>query len=460
MTDFNSAAPSLAEQLDSMPALSDAGYLRVGFSGGLDSSVLLSVAAQWGRAKGIPVQALHVHHGLQPEADRFASHCKLQAKKLGVAFECRKVVVVDQGKGPEGNARQARLDAFTDSIQQGQVLLLAHHHQDQVETLLMRLFRGASLSALGGMPAIRTLGAGQLARPFLHVSHDQLRHYARSQKLSWLEDPSNQNLDFERNRIRHLLLPVLQKHWPDYDRAFDRLAGQMKSVAALLAEVAGEDLQRVAGRATATEPCYSLYLPALRVLSPARRMNLIYFWLADRGFWQLTEAQYQALDRQVMTTSRPFHFTWPEGAFASFQKKLWLLKGGPPEAGQATDWHPGQPYACSFGTLSTTATRGSGLKAGLPLQIRYQVAGAQLRIKGMRKSLKKICQQYGIPTWARPWLPLVFSSSNLVAVADICVAEDAIAGDGEAGWLLNWQGSSDYTCIWRIQVPSLDKKQS
>lgn len=432
----------LAEHLDAMPVLREAQGLQVGFSGGLDSSVLLSVATDWGRVKAIPVKALHIHHGLQAGADHFAEHCRTQAQALGVSFECRRVQVADLGLGYEGNARHARMAAFADSLQPGQVLLLGHHHQDQLETILMRLLRGAGLPALAGMPAIRPLAAGYLARPFLQVARDHLRACASVKKLNWVEDPDNQSLQPGRNRIRHLLLPALAEHWPDHDAALDTLAGRMKDAVTLLSEVAAEDLQSMLSDTTPP----SLDLPALRALSSARRKNLLHAWLADRGFWRFTEAHYRDLNRQITTTDKAFHFTWSEGAFAAAGKRLWLLSGELPAKAPCQSWRPDEgAYQCHFGTLSAIAVQDGGLKAHLPLQIRYRVSCAHIRLGGMRRSLKKICQRYGVPVWARAWLPLVFSGDRLAAVADLCIADDAVADQGETGWRLCWRGTSDYT---------------
>ena len=187
---------------------------HVALSGGLDSTVLLHLLVQLRKTHSLPpITAVHVHHGLQAAADAWPAHCQALCKGLGVPLQVI-AVQVQAGASVERAARDARYQAFTAISGAGEVLLLGQHRDDQAETLLFRLLRGAGVSGLAGMPRQRRLGAGHLCRPLLDVSRAQLESYARAQGLSWIEDPSNSQTDFSRNFLRHEVLPVLARRWP------------------------------------------------------------------------------------------------------------------------------------------------------------------------------------------------------------------------------------------------------
>ncbi len=186
------------------------------YSGGLDSSVLLHAASVVAHQRGIGLRALHINHQLSEHAQRWQMHCEQQCAQLGV--ECLSVVVdvVNVGEGLEAAARAARYAVFSEQLRDQEQLLLAHHLDDQAETLLLRLMRGAGPAGLGAMQATRALAAGTLNRPLLALARASLETYAAQHTLSWVEDESNASLNFDRNFLRHQIMPQLQQRWPGF----------------------------------------------------------------------------------------------------------------------------------------------------------------------------------------------------------------------------------------------------
>jgi tRNA(Ile)-lysidine synthase len=214
-------------------ALTDAlGRVVVAFSGGMDSTVLLHAAVE---AIDEPsrVLALHVNHGLNVRCDEWQRHCEAVSARLGVGFEYRRVAVGSVG-GTEAAARKARYDVFREFLVRGDVLWLAHHRDDQAETLLWKLMRGGGVAALAGMPESRGLGAGRLRRPLLEVPRIDIASWANARGLKWIDDDSNVDARFDRNFIRHEVLPVLQSKWPDAASRLQHAARRFADEAALL----------------------------------------------------------------------------------------------------------------------------------------------------------------------------------------------------------------------------------
>ena len=253
----------------------------VAFSGGLDSSVLLHLLAELARREAVPaLSAIHVQHGLQPVAAAWPEHCRQFCAALGIPLQVVAVQVVAQAS-VEQAARQARYAAFAEHLQPGAVLFSAQHRDDQAETLLFRLLRGAGVRGLAAMPGQRPLGRGTLLRPLLDCSRAELQGYAEAHGLSWIEDPSNADTRFSRNFLRQRVMPLLAERWPQASVALARSAAHLSEAEQLLGELARMDLQAARG-----EPLFPwLALPSLELslvmqLSDARQRNLLRHWLA------------------------------------------------------------------------------------------------------------------------------------------------------------------------------------
>ena len=264
--------------------------LAVAYSGGADSTVLLLAAA--GRWPG-QVRAIHVHHGLQDAADAFEDHCRQVCAALGVPLDVRRVAARHApGESPEDAARIARYQALARAARDGgaQAVLLGQHADDQVETLLLALSRGAGLPGLAAMPPVFQRDGMLFVRPLLALGAREIRGWIAEQGVPVVEDPSNADTGFTRNRIRHLLLPALEEAFPHYRETFARSARHAAQAQELLESVAVEDLARMGGVPAIT---------ALQQLPRARQANVLRHWLKTVHAAAASAAQLEELLDQV-----------------------------------------------------------------------------------------------------------------------------------------------------------------
>ena len=295
-----SPTPKLNANFPSLDALQHLGPFAVALSGGADSTALLvACATRWpGR-----VHAVHVHHGLQAAADGFEAHCVALCERLHVPLVVQRVNAAHAvGESPEDAARQARYRALAEALQNnwgGQIkdMALAQHADDQVETLLLALSRGAGLPGLACMPAVVERHGVTYHRPWLDVPGAALREALRAAGQVWVEDPTNADTRFTRNRIRAELLPVIEQAFPSFRQTFARSASHAAQAQTLLQEVAEHDLQ-IVGNPPA--------IKALQQLSEARQSNVLRLWLALEHS-QASAAQLQALLVQVKACTTRGH---------------------------------------------------------------------------------------------------------------------------------------------------------
>ncbi len=389
----------------------------IAYSGGLDSCVLLHLLVRLARQQSLPpISAIHVHHGLQSGADAWAEHCHETCRALGVPLEVVRVRVADSAS-LENAARKARYAAFEGRLGEGEVLLTAQHRDDQAETMLFRLLRGAGLKGLAAMPPARALRRGRLVRPLLDVSRAELEAWARAEGLSWIEDPSNASLDHSRNYLRHQVFPVLEQRWPAATASMARAAGHLAEAQELLDELAELDL----ASAAATPPFAWLGLPnlgmaPLRAISDARQRNALRHWL--RSHVQLPDADHWAgwcdLRDAVVDAAPVWRLDRAELRRAG--DRLWLLRGAwlqAPPPPDVTSPH-GEIKLVGNGRVRIGDEVGDGVRLG------YRQGGEWLQLAGRgRRDLKRVLNEWGIPGFVRPRLPLLLRDDEVVAVANL-----------------------------------------
>lgn len=253
--------------------------LIVGLSGGLDSTVLLHALLAWARPRGVPLLAAHVDHGLAAQSARWAERCRQQCREWAVDCSVLSVAAaglsLEPGPGLEARARAARYQLLAPLVAAGDALLLAHHADDQSETLLLRLLQGRGLIP---MPAQRSFGAGTLQRPLLALPRDTLRDYAGRQGLRWLDDPSNADQNLDRNFLRHRVLPLLRERWGPVDRSLVRVGAASEQTQAVLAQL-------LEGQATLDLSV----LRAAQAAAPAQAVILLRAWLRGQGEFAATD---------------------------------------------------------------------------------------------------------------------------------------------------------------------------
>ncbi len=408
---------------------------RIAFSGGLDSTVLLHLLAHLAKTQSLPtLSAFHVHHGLQAAADVWPAHCQSVCDALGVPLEVVRVQV-QPGASLERAARDARYGAFIAATETNEVLLTAQHRDDQAETLLFRLLRGAGVRGLSGMPSERALGRGHLLRPLLDVTREELEAYAVAHQLSWIEDPSNEDRQFSRNYLRHQVFPVLTERWPQAQTTMARSAGHLREAQGLLDELAQIDLLEAGSRSDFDWlGLPSLELASLEKLSAARQRNALSCWLANRT--RLPDSDHWSGWQDLRDATGDARPVWrlADGELHRASGRIWWLSGAwlrtPPEAGRWAD--PTLPLSLlDNGWLTLIGQIPDG-----PLHIRYREGGEIMHLPDRgHRDLKRLLNERGIPLFARGRLPLLYRGEQLLAVAGL----QGLNGSARDGWNLHWQ---------------------
>lgn len=429
--------------IESSAELADAQRIFIAYSGGLDSTVLLHAAAA--QLPSRDVRAVHINHQLSPNSDQWQRHCQAVCTLLGVPLVAFTVAVNDAGDGLEQAARRARYQCFGQLLRVGDVLLLAHHLDDQAETLLFRLLRGSGPKGLAGMPASRPLGAGRLLRPLLNFTRQQLENYAKAHGLAWVEDESNASQRFDRNYLRHRLLPLVAERWPDYRARLLRTAEQCRNGDLVLQECAQQDLKAVDVRPERVGT--SLCLRHFRALSEARQKNLLRFWIESMalpipGHKPIAALLSDVIPAKVDATPS---VVWAGGEIRRFQQRLYLLPPMPEVApsglvpAAALDSEIQLPDGGSLG-LRVATGEGVRWQVGDNAEIRFRQGGERCRPTGRQHStsLKKLLQEYRLEPWLRDRVPLLYINGSLAAVGDLFVCADFAATCEDVGVVLRW----------------------
>ncbi len=408
----------------------------VAFSGGLDSTVLLHVLKETVDAgRDASILAVHVDHGLHPDAADWTRHCRDVAVGLGVPIRCLRVeVAADSGLGVEAAARAARYRALEAEMRPGDWLMSAHHREDQAETLLINLVRGSGPAGIAGIGELRRFGPGWLVRPLLRVGQASLESYARAAGLEWVEDPTNADLRFDRNFLRHEIMPLLRARWPDIASRLDRSARHAGAAEELLRELAAIDLAAVGG-----DPA-RLPIGGLLALSPERQRNVLRHALRRLGLPSPPEVKINRVLDEVIPAredAQPL-VSWQGVEVRRFRGALYLAAALSPDLPGSTTVGIGTvALGQGMGVLELRRGADTGLAealVGQGLRLGYRGGGEKFRPFGHKhtRKLKKLLQDEGIVPWMRDRLPLLYAGDRLVAVADLWLAADAVSEPGVA----------------------------
>ena len=421
------------------------------YSGGLDSSLLLALAARYCRNSGRKLHAFHIHHGLSANADDWLAHCEEQAVSLGAHFDAMKISVQDTAQhGVEHAARVARYDALGQLCRRHKVrlLLTAHHQDDQAETVLLQLFRGTGLRGLGGMAdaqdAHALLGEGlSLGRPLLECSRAELEQAASELNLRHIVDESNADTRYRRNAIRNEIAPVIEKSFPAFASTIARSSQHWQAAQRLLDDLAEiDEAQCAEGDA--------LRLDRLAQLSADRADNLLRYWLLEQGAIQPpSAAQLSQLRAQLLHARADAHpslhlcgllLQRHGGLLVADAPRL----GEPPQQEVSIQWRGEReievPEWQGSITFETGASKGvCPLRLQVwPMLLRPRSGGERLKTDPQRPSrtLKNLFQESALPAQRRPWLPLAYVSGSLVFAAGLGmdVREADVGGGVRLGW--------------------------
>lgn len=389
----------------------------VAYSGGLDSTVLLHFLQQ----QGLSVHAIHVNHQLQPGVDELTvAHCAAQCHSLGIPFTLKTVVVKkNKGENIKAVGRAVRYAVLAEFLDENSLVCMAHHQDDQAETLLLQLLRGSGVAGLAAMSVLSPLGKSYLFRPLLSLTRKELHEYALVNGLKWMDDPSNENTDYDRNYLRHEVMPVLKKRWPSAAQTLSRSAEHCAEVADSVAEMAAQDYARIQDKNT-------LSISQCLLLPEARQKHVLRYWIAQQGFVLPSAAQLQQVCQQLQCREdaqpliqwagievRRHHDDLHVGPY---QKTLDL-------SDMTLSWDLKTPLMLpgKLGRLEVQSVQGPGLSkdklSEAPVSIRFRVGSERCQPVGRAHSqtLKKLFQEYRIPSWKRSQVPLLYCGDVLAA---------------------------------------------
>lgn len=395
--------------------------LLVGFSGGRDSTLLLSLAAaQWPKRR---LRAAHVDHDWHPDSAEWARHCQARARAWGVHCDIVRVDAEPQrGEGPEAAARAARYSALADRLGAGDLLLTAHHREDQAETLLLALLRGGGVHGWAAMPPIRPLGVGQHVRPWLEVSRDTIAAEVEQRGLEWLDDPANQDPGYDRVWLRQQILPALAERWPEVEGTLARAAEQAGAAAEAVDTLAARDYVFCRGRIDGTLDCAALAGLPLR-----RQRALLRWWIARAGLPRPPAARLETARQQlvVAATDRTPRIDWPGGEVRGWNGMAWVHRPLPPVDPDAVYvWHDRtQPLQLPDRRLQPEQLQQLGIDPGPDSDVRvaFRRGGERFRPAGALRAepLKELLRRAGMPPWQRDRTPLIYVDGEFAAVVGL-----------------------------------------
>ncbi len=399
------------------------------FSGGLDSMVLLHALAQSDAVRARGLRAVHVDHGLHEDSEAWARRCREFADALGVELVVRAVDVVrSPGLGLEASARRARYEAIETLLSPGEIVALAHHRDDQAETVLLKLLRGAGPEGIGAMRPLRRLGRGFAWRPLLLLPRAALREYAEQHRLGWIADPSNADQTIDRNYLRMQVMPRISARWPEAESSIAQSAAWARAAAEFIEVEAERALARIQGLDPST-----LQFREWLALPTALRDPVLRRWLRALDLPEPTHYQAAELVRQLGEAGedRQPCVRWPGTEVRRYRDLLHALA---PLQFPPLEWvgaFDGGPLALplDLGVLRLRGATGE-VRLAMPLQVRFRRGGESLRLSsgGRTRELRDLFQEAGVPPWKRGRLPLAFDADGaLVAVADIWLSEAGAA---------------------------------
>ncbi len=420
------------------PHLQAHGRLVLGLSGGMDSRVLLELMASYARSQSIDCLAVHVDHGLSVNAKAWAERCQQWCKLLGVPFLLESVSIERQGKSLEESAREARYAALAKHINHNDLLLTGQHADDQLETLLLALKRGSGPKGLAAMAPMMTFAAGKIVRPLLSVTRADIARYAKHQQLEWVDDESNQDTRFDRNFIRHRITPELTQRWPHIQQTVLRTAELCSEQEQLLDELLAEPLRKALYRDG------SIKVVAVMNVSDKVRTRLLRMWLALSGLKMPSRDQLTLIWQQVALAQQDANPQLQLGQVQvrRFQQRLYVVR----QWQSLEQWQQfirvNQPIQLPdhLGVLNIRQAQAGNLslaalnKAELRVVFNPQGLSAHPSDRGHSRKLKKLFQEYDVPSWLRRRTPIILCGEYVVAVGDLFIDRHFIGQDCELVW--------------------------
>jgi len=439
-------AERLLHILRSLPAVN--AYI-VGFSGGADSTALLHALGKIRQELGVPLSAAHVNHAIHPDADLWQQQCKDFCHQQGIELTCLDINLDKRsGKGLEADARHLRYQAISALLGPADCLLTAHHADDQAETLFLNLMRGSGVEGLTAMPESRPLGKGLLQRPLLRFTNSALKDYLCNNGLAWIEDPSNQSMNHDRNFVRHEIIPRLEQRWPGVSQRLLLTRQAMTSARRLLEGLATDYLVVNLGHP------YVLHLTPDCMDKPEMLRLVVRCWIKQADAPGIPAYRLGSFCNQVQqaVSGHKVSLRWDGWILRLYRQQLWVQPDSIVQDCPALGWPEGQGVI-ELGEdvgqmlLGTAATTGNGPEAAAPeypvgefsVGSRVSLDEHSIYLGGVHKSLKNVFQNAGIPPWLRDSIPICSLDGEPVAVGDWCFNERFARWLSENSTTLNWR---------------------
>jgi tRNA(Ile)-lysidine synthase len=400
--------------------LADNKHFLMAYSGGLDSHALLhKMSVLKKQNPEIQLRAIHVHHGLHEKADQWAAHCEIICRQLDIPLSVKKINIPNHtGESLEALAREARYRVIAEHLAEDECVLTAHTMDDQAETLLLQLIRGAGPKGLSAMPMRKPFAHSVLLRPLLKTTRETLEQYAAAQALVWVEDESNQDHQFDRNYLRHRVMPLLKARWPAVLNTLSRSAQHCANASNLLTEFADRDLMQLQGSAENT-----LSVSSLLQLSSDRRSSIFRHWLKSFGLNFPSTQQVQQFEKNMLQCDED---AMPMMIFDTMQMRRYrddiyllpLFEAFDERTVLSWDLKAPLKLPGNFGELQPAAD----YHVFNDISLRFRQGGEKIKPAGSdyTQSLKKLFQAWGVPPWERDRIPLLYSGDRLIEVIGYC----------------------------------------
>jgi len=410
--------------------------IAVACSGGMDSIVLAHALARLAREDGHALRLIHVDHGLHADSAHWSAQCVEFAASLDVPIMIEHAMVVPRDEGLEAAARSARYERFRSVMHSGEVIALAHHADDQAETILLKLLRGAGPEGLGGMRAMRPFGTGFLWRPLLELPRDALADYAREHALVWSDDPSNADTRLRRNFLRHEILPRLAERWPDTSVALAHSAAWTRAAADHIDAEARTELARLRGGSS------QLSWREWLTLSDALRDAVLRLWLRELGLPPPAFFHVAEIERQLCNAApdRSPCVRWAGCEVRRYRDFIYAMLPLAADSDWESEWD-GRELRLPDGT--SLSLRGEAGFAA-PLRVRNRRGGERIKPAGHEhhRDVRLLLQEFGIPPWTRIHLPLIFEGNELIGVADMILSARGHTLVTQAGNAIVWTSTT------------------
>ena len=418
----------------------------IALSGGIDSMVLLDLLSKAKRSSDV-IKAIHINHNLHESSKEWVDFAKEACKKYKLPLIIESINPKQEGFGLEAEAREQRYKKLKEIIIDNECLLTAHHLDDQIETTLFRIFRGTGIDGLRSIRKKAKFGKGLLCRPLINIPREAIEQYAKLNDIKWIEDPSNKNIDFDRNYLRNNIVPSIKKRWPNAQKTITRLSSLAENNQKLLHELAKEDIGEI-------EKFNVLDIGILSNKSSLRINNIFRFMILKNkmGIPSLKVLE-NGIETLINAKSDSPIITWDGFSIRRYKNTLYFFN---PDLKQdeirplKMKWFIDETINLggNRGSIQARFIKGQGIalnKCPKSLEIKYRKGGEQIKPSGHKitKSLKNLFRENNVLPWVRDQIPLFYLDEELVSVGDLWFNQDYKAKEQEDGFLISWDRNID-----------------